>query len=254
MAEEDEQKPKEISLSEQLLAEEEQDPLFKAQMAVANFFLGYWKHMVGVLAAILLGVLIYGFYDDYTRGKQLDIHEKIALAESGLNSQLLQGYGYGIAIPPGEEQTDGAEKLSSAGTALQAVADESEGVGATYARLRAASVFKASGRADLAMAVLEQASADEVEGVLSWSAQSQLAAIKATRGDVDGAVSIYQSFSAEGDDAIVQEALYSEGRVYYDNGRTDEAIQVWQNLLTTYPAYWRAGDLGVLISEHQISG
>lgn len=252
MAEEDDNKPEELSLSEQLLAEEEQDVLFKAQMAVANFFLGYWKHMLGVLGVSLLGVLIYGFWTDYSRAQQQDVHQKIAEFEGALGAELRQAHEMGFPMPP---DGDGESALLLAtGEELQGLADTSGGVGSTYARLRAAALMKAAGRLDLALPVLEQAVADEPEGILGWSAKSQLAAGKLQQGDAEGALAIYQEVSSSGEDAVAQEALFLMGRTYRDLGRNQEAITAWQSYIATYPADSRNAELNMLIAELQVSG
>jgi tetratricopeptide (TPR) repeat protein len=255
MAEEDDQKPEELSLSAQLLAEEEQDVLFKTQMAIANFFLGYWKHMLGVLGVGLLGVLVYGFWSDYTRSQQQEIHQKVAEVESQLPKELRYQHEIGFPIIPGDDDPEGASKLTTAGGEIQALADASDGAGATYARLRAASLWEAGGRPDISSTILEQAAVDDVDGILSWSAKARLAASKAAGGDVDGAAAIYQSISSESEDAISQEAMYRLGQLYHDAGRNDEAVSVWQGYISAYPAdTTRVAQLSKIISELQTAG
>jgi hypothetical protein len=141
------------------------------------------------------------------------------------------------------------------GAELQALADASDGVGATYARARAASLWEAGGRPDVSRTILEQASTDDVEGILAWNSKARLAASKAAGGDVDGAAAIYQSVSSAGDDAISQEAMYRLGHLYNEVGRTDEAVTVWQGYISTYPADTvRIAELSRLISELSSEG
>ena len=259
MAEEDEKQPQELSLSEQLLAEEEQDVLFKTQMKVANFFLGYWKHMLAVLGVVLLGVLVYSLWAEAVRENQQEVHEKIATTEGSVNtdSWAAPGLGYGHPLPPGEEHPTSAEEFLAIGNSLKAIADESDGVGQTYAQLRAATFWKASGTSealDLATTALEQSSQAETDGILAWSTQSQLAGIRADAGLVDEAAAIYQSFTSEGDDAITQEALYRLGQLYSDNGRVDDATAIWTDLVTRFPASHRAATVQALLAELSVSG
>ena len=169
------------SPSDKALLPQEQDVLFKAQMAVANVFLGYYKYGLALLGLVLLASLVYGIADSVHTKSQRNVHARIADVQNGL--------------------TDPSDKaaLTKAATELEGIAEKGDGTAAVMALLQAGEVFREAGQGDDALRAFEKASALKPTGVLEWAAASGVAAEKARKGDVDGAVEIYKKFSP-GDD------------------------------------------------------
>jgi tetratricopeptide (TPR) repeat protein len=61
---------------------------FKVEMAVQNFFLGYWKHLVAIVVIGLIGTLIYGQAKSWQQGQQRAASAQIAAIEADLRDEL----------------------------------------------------------------------------------------------------------------------------------------------------------------------
>jgi len=205
------------SPSDKDLLPQEKDFLFQAQMAVANFFLGYYKYGLVVIGLVLLVSLVYGIAQSVHTKSQRNVHARIAEVQNDL--------------------TDPSDKgaLAKAATDLEGIAEKGDGTAAVMALLQAAEVFREAGQGDDALRAFEKAYALKPEGVLEWAAASGVAAEKARKGDVDGAVEIYRKFSG-GDGVAAEEATWSLAVLLEDAGKKDEARQAITDLTTRFPS------------------
>jgi hypothetical protein len=208
----------------------ERDVLFQAQMAVANFFLGYYKYGLVVMGLVLLGALVVGVVNTTQTNAQRAIHAKIAAAQLDL--------------------TDPEDKVQLAKVAknLEGIAVEGDGTAAIMALLQAAEVFRAADQREDAMRAYEKAKDLEGKGILQWAAASGLAAEKAAAGDLEGAVAIYRPFTT-GDTIEAQDALWSIAVLQQEQAKTDpakkaEALATLQDLITRFPETRHAEDAG----------
>jgi tetratricopeptide (TPR) repeat protein len=205
------------SPSEKDLLPQEKDVLFQAQMAVANFFLGYYKYGLVAIGLVLLAALVYGIADSVHTKSQRNVHARIAAVQNDL--------------------TDPSDKaaLAKAAADLEAIAEKGDGTAAVMALLQAGEVFREAGQGDDALRAFEKAYALEPQGVLEWAAASGLAAEKVRKGDVDGAMAIYRRFSS-GDGAAAEEATWSLAVLLEEAGKKDEARQAITDLMTRFPS------------------
>lgn len=63
---------------------------FRAEMAVQNFFMGYWRHLAVIVGVGLVGVLVYGQYSSWNTNRQRAASAQIAQIESDLRDALVE--------------------------------------------------------------------------------------------------------------------------------------------------------------------
>lgn len=211
---------------------EDQDVLFKGQMALANFFLGYWKHGLGLAAVVLVISLFYGLYSNRSRDAQRELQAGIARIERALPTDE-RAIPFGPLDDPAD--TERTDKLVKGAQAFEKVAEGGQGVGSTMAWIRAAEVWKRAGRPEDAARAWQKANESEAPGMVGWAAASGLAGALADAGKVDEAAALYRTFADTGVGAIGEHALFQLGSLYLDAGRKDESIAAFTEFTQKYP-------------------
>lgn len=205
---------------------QEQDALFKVQMTVANLFYGYWRHALGLIVVVLVGVFAWGTWQNHVRDTQRAIHAEVAKVSRTLQAGL-------------EKNADDPEMIKAQAAEgarrLVAIADDAKGAGSTYALLRAAQAWRVADDDAQLLATWERAHAQGAKGTLGWAAASGLAAAKFDAGDVDGAVSVLTAQAGKGTDYEAQRALFEAARYQELAGRKDAALAAFESFSTTFP-------------------
>ena len=219
-----------------LLGEEEEDGLFKAQMALANVVLGYWKHGLAFLGLVLVVTLAWGTWKNHVRDTQREIQAAIARVEKDIPKT-----GDGLTTPLIDPSQPGVlDKVREAAQALEVIAEDGTGPGRTFAWIRAGELWDIAGEADRAAKCFEKAWQSGGKGVLGWSATVRAARAKAARGDLDGAVAMLQDYAA-GDDIYAQQSLFEIGTMQLDAGRTDAARATFEDFAKRFPDSYLGG-------------
>lgn len=97
---------------------QEEDVLFKAQMKVAELFYGYWMHALGLVVLVLVGVFIYGTWQNHVRDSRRAVYAQVAKVAITMQKGLEKH-----ADEPVMVQAQAAE----GGKRLAAIARESKG-------------------------------------------------------------------------------------------------------------------------------
>lgn len=210
---------------------EEQDVLFRVQMTVANFVLGYWRHGLAILAVGLAGLFVFSMWKTHVRDAQREVQAKLARIDADLPapSQLAM-----MGIGPLDDPAD-AERMAALATAAKAYEEAAQQVGspsATMAWVRAAQTWERAGKADEARKAWENAKNSGGKGPLEAVGVVGLAHQKARAGDVDGAVADLRAVQGEGFEA--QWALYQAGLIYEGAGRKEDARKVFDEFRTRF--------------------
>lgn len=212
---------------------EEQDVLFRAQMSVWHVILGYWRHAAAVVGAGLVGVLIYGLYQDWRTGRQEEWQADIAAVDVKVPPpDPLAQYGLGPLDDPNDAEKMG--KLAESAKAYEAVAAEASGAASVMAWMRAADLWTRAGKKDEATGALQKAHAAGAPGALGWAARSSLAALLAEKGDIDGAAALYRE-AANGKDFYAERALFELGGLYAGASRREDAGKAWEEFTGRFP-------------------
>lgn len=205
---------------------EEQDVLFRAQMGVANFVLGYWRHLLIAVGAVLLIAFVYGLVTDVSSNRQQGWQAAIAEVDVKVPppDPLAQ---YGLAPADDPSDAEKMSKLVDAAKGYEEVAKGANGTASVMAWLRAAETWERAGKKDEALAAYKAADGVGAGGAVGWAAKSSLAEALADSGDVDGAAAIYRDV-ANGKDFQAQSALYALGRLYAAAGRREDAGKAFE--------------------------
>ncbi|MBL8617643.1 MAG: hypothetical protein JNM72_18695 [Deltaproteobacteria bacterium] len=203
----------------------QEDALFKARMALANFVLGYWRYGAGALVAILVAAFIYGQVTERSREAQRDQHAQIERVMDKLAGTL--------AGAADEAAADAA--LKAAATELEGVLPATEGVAAAYGWMRLAQLKDNVKDEAGAAAAWTEAANRAGGGPIGLSAALRASAAKAKAGDVDGAVALLAPYTTSKSGFEAEEALYGTGLAYLAGGRPADAKATVEKLRLRFP-------------------
>lgn len=215
---------------------------FRFEMAATNFFLGYWKHVLAALIAVLVGFLIYGQVQNYILATQRGCAAEIADVERELPDHIAM---------LGFQKAQGAlaatpEELAGFGQKLEGVADQCSGTASLEARLKAAELYRLADDSAKRRAALE-AAAGSASGLLGYACESALAALDLEEGNGDQAVARFRALMEAQDGFLAQQAAIELGLALEHLDRKDEAAKVYADFLTKWPDSARAGE----VRDHQ---
>lgn len=203
---------------------------FRAEMAVQNFFLGYWRHMLAIVAVGLIGVLLYGTWQNNVERNQRFATERVAAVEKELPAPIPQLPMMKEAGGPG---LDNAVLVSSAKT-LDTIGDEEGGVASVEAWLKAAELYRLAGVPADQRRVLDKAAAGS-RGALHFAAVSALGNLDLAEGQNDIAVERFKGLATNFDGFLGQQAQLDLGSVYEYLGKKDEAQKVYEEFVVRWP-------------------
>jgi tetratricopeptide (TPR) repeat protein len=211
------------------LKPEDAGVFFRAEMALSNLVLGYWKLGAALVAVVLVAALLYGQYYTWVQRGQKEVAAAIFDVERKLELPLAE-------LPFAEEQGKVVDptKLAESAKALAAIADGARPPGRIEARLKAAELFRLAGDAAQQRTQLEDAAASG-EDLFALVAELSLAQLDLDAGQGDAAVQRLERLSASGDAFQVQEALLELGLACEHLGRKAEAAAAYDKFLTQFP-------------------
>lgn len=203
----------------------QEDALFKARMALANFVLGYWRYGAGLLVVILVAAFVYGQVTERSREAQRDQHAQIERVFDKL-SVTLKG-------ATDEAAADAAVKAAAA--ELEGVLPATDGVAAAYGWMRLAQLKDSVKDEAGATAAWTEAATRAGGGPIGLSAALRASAAKSKAGDVDGAVALLAPYTASTSGFEAEEALYATGLAYLAGGRPADAKATVEKLRQRFP-------------------
>ena len=203
---------------------------FKSEMWAMNVLLGYWKHILGVIAALLGSILIYGQYENATLRQQRGISADIARALEDLPGELVQLPAI-LESGIGDTTTESVNKVAKG---LEDIASSESGPARVEALLKAAEIYRITGSTDNQRNVLELAAAD-ASGTLAYAAKSALANLDLEQGNGDQAVSRLQQLRSESDGFLAEQATMDLALTLEHLGKVEEARATYTEFLTTWP-------------------
>jgi tetratricopeptide (TPR) repeat protein len=151
----------------------------------------------------------------------------------------------GIYLYSGQQSDPAAASQGASGTGRYAEAlplfEKAANLAKRSARGRVAEFYRGAtllrmGRSAEALPILEEVAASAGDRPLADSARGMLAEAYGKAGDIEKAAAQYRKLADEPGAAFPPDmALLQLSRVYEDHGRTQEARQVLQEILTKYP-------------------
>ena len=226
-------------------AAQEQDALFRLQMALSDVMLGYWKHGAALIGLLLLGTLVYGGMRSYAESRAKSEFGQISRIDHRM-PKVDEMARMGFA--PVDDPTDSKRMadLEEGGRRYLAVADGAHGAAAVDAYLKAADAFRRAGKADLALSALEKGAAVKTTGLPGFTADAALASALVDAGQVDRAVTLYREMVGRHEGFFAEQALLRLAATQIDAGKSDDAKATLGEFKTRFPASPRAARVAEL--------
>ncbi len=199
--------------------------IFRAEVAVTNFGLTYWRHMLVIVVLGLLGTLVLGQYRNWRIASERKGSADVAAALTTLDTT--------------SEPDEAALKATA--QAVQTAALGLGGSARVAGLLQSAELFRLGG--DNAGRRASLTAAGEPSGVLGYSVASGLAAVDLEDAKVDEALARYVAFGQSSDPFIAQQAHWDQALVLESLGRKAEAKVVWEAWLAAWPEAARSLDV-----------
>ena len=228
---------------------------FRLEMGFTNFVFGYWRWLLGIALAVLLGVFAYGQYTTYVSNQQRAISAEVASAEFQLYRDLLpkldeqtrpmvESRGFSPDIIDGMltqlGTLDDATKASlrKSADAIAEIARGRHGPAAAQAALDAANFYERLEAKDERKGMLEVAAREGV-GPIRYGAEVSLALGEIDAGNVDAGLARFRKLIAEGG-FLAEDASYIVARTLDDSGKKDEARTAYATFNEKWPESSRA--------------
>lgn len=225
--------------------EEEVDLIFRAEMKARDIILGYWKHSLVVLGAVLLVALVIGLYQQYLRGVLRDGSEAISLVDEDQPppSQLAQ---MGLAPLDDPADAERMKTLEELARRYEAAADDTTGAARAEGWLKAADTWRRLGRDDEARRLFELLSAEP--GMFAAAGHNGLAALALEAGDVDTAAVHLRAIADAGEDLFAERALMDLIRIEQSRNEAAAAALIDEFRLR-FPSSPRLEELSVASAD-----
>ncbi len=220
--------------------QEETDVLFQLEMQARNLLLGYWKHGVAIVLALLGVILIYGFVDWYVTKGLRETSYQVALIDKKL-SEDDPGY-VDLSAPTSPTQTAILEKAAEFYGKQGA---EGSGAPGADAWIKAATTHVRLGDNTAAVAAYEAALETEDDGVIGYAARNGLASIHMAEGRAAEAITLYRAIADHQRDYLAERALLDLATAYDGQGDTANLAAVTAEFEERFPTSPRRARLPV---------
>lgn len=228
--------------------QEEQDYLFKAQVAATEFIFRYWKYGFYALGGVLLVALAWGSYQSWTksqREEQFGAIAAVAYKMPPVNQMAL----YGLA--PKDDPADAARtaNLVEGAKRFAAAAENASGSAAVYGYLQAADAYSRAQDPESARKMIEAATRVKAPDVARFAADAQWAALLANAGDTAAAEAYLREMAGRYTGFFAQESLLRLASVQADAGKMAEAKATVEELLKRFESPARAQEAAAIAAR-----
>ncbi len=206
------------------LPDQEAGAAFRAEMWLANTFLGYWKHLAAVIGVGLVCVLIYGIGMNQYRKAQKATTGRVADARSDLPGGASLG-----ALTDADKAS-----ITEVADRLVAIGKESSGTASVEAYLEAAELYRIVDAPAARRAALQAAEPDS-RAALRYAVVGALANLDLEEGQGDDAVARLRKLSTEVDGFLAEQALIDLGLALEHLERPSEASMVYDDFIKRFP-------------------
>jgi hypothetical protein len=227
---------------------QEQDALFRAQMALQDLILGYWKYGVYAVLLVLLGALVYGGVTSWTRSKAEGHYAEISRVDFRM-PKVDQMARFGLAPMDDPNDVQRMSDLQEGARRFEAAAADAKGAAAVYAWLKAAEAWKRAGKDAEALAAAEKANAVGAEDLAGFTAGSAYASALRDAGQADQAIAVLTSLSTRFEGLYAEEALLALAGAQIDAGKTADAKATIESFKTRFATSPRAERVAALESR-----
>ena len=197
-------------------------------MAAQNFVLGYWKVLVGIVVAGLVGVLVYGQYSNFQRHRQQAYAADIAKVEMGI-SEIVPT----LAFDPSLVTPEDMGKITSAATSYTQIGASASGGGATEAYMKAAELYRLLDKPEDQLAAYEGAIAN-AKGDLLFAAHAAHAALLLDTGASEASIAEWRELSTQWDGYLGAFATLQLARTLDSAGDSSGAVAAYDDLMSRF--------------------
>ena len=223
----------------------EEDYVLRAQIAVTEFTLRYWKYGGYVVLGVLVVAFGYGAWDSYTHKAAQEQFASIAAIDYKMpKPDKMAEYGLG----PADDPADAARMadLAEGAKRYEAVAAASGGSARTLAWLKAAEAWTRAGKSDEAQAAVAHAGEGKGTNVAAFAADIQQFGALADAGKAEEAEAHLREMSSRYSGFFAEEALIRLSSYELEVGKADAALATFKEITTRFPTSADAAALGEL--------
>jgi hypothetical protein len=218
-------------------APQETDALFKAQMALSDVVLGYWKQAFAALGVLLLGVLAWSVFDSVRTARVEDAYARIGAIDY-LMPPAMEDTPFG---PRPANDADHLEDLKIGAGKYAEVAASTSGAPALEAWLKASDAWRRAGDDAQARKALETANALQLPGILGFTASFAHAQALADGGDAAGAMAALRALAGTAGSQPhganeTEAALMALAQLQIASGKPEDARTTLQELAARIPS------------------
>jgi hypothetical protein len=214
---------------------------FRFEMWFTDTLLRWWKHLLALAVAVLIGALLWGQWRNMAQDEQRNTTSAIADAENKLPGDLtelaMRRAGFG-----GDEEKLDVGKLGDSAGDIYKIASSAKGTARIEAALKAAEIYRLAGDGAgrrKALTLVE----GEGSGVLRYAIVSGLAAVDVEDGQPDNALRRLESLFAE-QDFLAKRAMLDAAAMLEALQRGGEAVRVLDQYLARWPDASDKDDVG----------
>ncbi len=205
---------------------------FRFEMWFTDTLLRWWKHLLALAVAVLIGALLWGQWRNMVQNEQRNTTSAIADAENKLPGDLTELAMRRAGLGGDEEKLD-VGKLGDNATTIFQIAFSATGTARMEAALKAAEIYRLAGDSAgrrKALALVE----GEGSGVLRYAVVSGLAAVDVEDGQPDNALRRLESLFSE-QDFLAQRAMLDAAAMLEALQRGGEAVRILDQYLARWP-------------------
>jgi tetratricopeptide (TPR) repeat protein len=205
-----------------LPTEQEADLVFRVQMAVYHYVLGYWKQGLAGIGAVLLVALVAGQTSTCVRDQQRETSAALAgIQETLPEAPALAQYGLAPRFDVADPEV--ARKLETAAEAFERVARDGHGLASAEAWFQAGDLWDQLGQAERATQAFQEAFDANRGGIYTYSAGNRLAASRIARGETEAAIATLRDMGSSLDGLLAEQAMFDLMDLLLEQGDTEGA-------------------------------
>lgn len=215
-------------------ASEDQDYVFRAQIALTEFGLRYWRYAGYLVGGVLVGSLIWGGWGSYRQGQAEDNFAQIAAIDFRMPKVVRRPMD---GLPLKDDPTDAARMsdLEEGARRYEAIAKEVSGAAATLAWLKAGEAWVRAGKLDSAQAAHVAAAAPGGNDLVAYVADSVRVGdlIEGSKGPE--AEVMLREMAARYSGFFAEETLIRLANLQVDHDKFDDAKLTFGEIGTRFP-------------------
>lgn len=223
---------------------EDQDYVFRAQVALSEAGLKYGKYLGLVVVLVLLGSLAWGGYGSWTENKEKAAFEKIAAIDF-LMPEPSEMSLYGLAPKDDPADATRMSNLEEGARRYEAAAAELAGTAQVLAWLRASEAWERAGKTEESRAAALKASGGGT-GLADFVGDTARVRVLVDGGKSDEAEATLREMAGRYTDFFAEQSLIRLANLQVGLGKADAAGATYTEVTTRFPTTFDLVSLSAL--------